>query len=176
VKTLSLFFVVVLCATFSLSEYSNAQPINKVYVGMNIGASSFTSGGGESKTDIHLGLESSYRLNSNYELIATGAATWDVNSTFWEVTGNGRYYFQPESDYKFFGEAGIGIYTLRVEFLGLVFASKSYAGINLGGGVSKGVLNDKLILNLKLKYHNPFTTDDVKANWINTTFGVSVPL
>ncbi|MBS1492440.1 MAG: porin family protein [Bacteroidetes bacterium] len=175
-KKISLFFVVVLCAIVCFSNSSNAQTINKLYTGLNLGISSFTSGGGDSPTDVHLGLESSYRLNYNYALVATAAATWDVNATFWEVTVNGRYYFQPESEYKFFGEAGLGAYTLKAEVFGIVLESKTYAGINLGGGVSKGFFSDKLIVNLKVKYHNPFTTGGVKANWVNTTIGLSVPL
>ena len=174
-KKLSLLFVFVLCSILSLSQISNAQAINKLYAGINLGATSFTSGGGDQKTDVHLGLESMYRLNYNYAIVATGAATFDVAATFWEGTINARYYFQPASEYKFFGEAGVGVYTLKVEFFGIVADSKSYAGINLGGGVSKNFFGEKLVMNLKVKYHNPFTSGDVKANWINTTIGAAVP-
>ncbi|CAN5406609.1 hypothetical protein BH10BAC5_BH10BAC5_08100 [soil metagenome] len=175
-KKTVLFLVVILFPIFSFTKFSNAQAINKVYVGLNLGVTSFTSGGGNNKSDVHLGLESSYRINSSYAIVVTGAATFDVGATFWEGSMNARYYFQPQSEFKFFGEAGLGIYTLKAEVFGIVLDTKSYAGINLGGGVSKGFFGDKLIMNLKVKYHNPFTTGDVKTNWVNTTIGASVPL
>ena len=171
-----LFLLSFLCTFIFTSQDSNAQAINKLYVGLNIGATSFTKGGGDQKTDAHLGLETSYRLNNNYSIIGTAAATFDVGATFWEGTVNARYYFQPQSEYKFFAEGGAGVYTVKLEFFGLVAASKSYAGINLGGGVSKNFFGEKLIMNLKVKYHNPFVSGDGKINWINTTIGASVPL
>jgi len=176
VKKTSLFFVVVLCAIICFSQSSPAQNIGTLSTGVNIGASLYTSGtstGGTSSA-FHIGVESAYRLNFNTALVANVGYTGDVATTIWEVSGNGRYFFTPEQEYKFFGEAGLGVYTVQVEFLGLVLESKKYLGLNLGGGVSKNV-GRGIDLNLKMKYHNPFVSGG-SLNYINITVGCIVQI
>lgn len=171
-KKTFLFSLLLLCSVLCFSLSASAQDIGQYTIGGNLGFTSITSGGSGDKTAFHFNVEGSYRIDYKTSVVSTIGFTSYTNSSLLEVTGNGRYVFNPAEEYKFFGEVGLGSYTVKVDFLGLS-VSQSYFGFNLGGGVSKKI-NDKVGVIAKVKYHNPLTGSDGALNWINTTVGISV--
>jgi hypothetical protein len=167
-----LFFLAAsLYSIFLISSFSNAQPIGKFSTGGSIGAGKVTSGGDD--VLITMELNTTYRVDYKTALVAVGSYSTQSLYSFIEVTGNARYYVNPQEKVKFFGEGGLGIYSIRVDLFGLVYDSKSYFGINAGGGVTASV-TDKIDVILKAKYHNPLMSGDGKVNWINVNLGVNV--
>ncbi len=166
-----LFALLFLCSVFCFSRSASAQAIGQYTVGGNLGFTSITSGGSGDKNSFHFNVEGSYRVDYKTSVVSTIGFTSYTNSSLLEVTGNGRYVFNPAEEYKFFGEVGLGSYTVKVDVLGLISLSQSYFGFNLGGGVIKNI-NDKVGIIAKVKYHNPLTGSDGALNWINTTVGV----
>ena len=171
-KKAFLFASLFLCSVFCFSQSASAQAIGQITIGGNIGLTSITSGGSGDKGAFHFNVEGAYRTDYKTSVISTIGFTSYTNSSLLEVSGNGRYVFNPSEEYKFFGEVGLGSYTLKVTILGFS-ASQSYFGFNLGGGVSKNI-NDKVGVTAKIKYHNPLTGSDGALNWINATVGVYV--
>jgi hypothetical protein len=167
------FTVAVLCLIVLSSHSSNAQQVGKFSFGGSLGVGKVTSGG--SDVLISMDLNTLYRADKNWAVLGVTSYSTQSLYSFVEVTGNGRYYANPTEKVKFFGEGGVGIYSVRTEFFGLVAASKSYFGINIGGGISSTAFN-KVDMTLKAKYHNPLMGSDGKVNYFIVSLGANVLL
>ncbi len=169
-KKILLLSLFILCISQITSAQTTPGPFT---VGINSGMSIITSGGDD--TYFHLGGDAIYAVTPSFAAVGSLGYSLSGTVSLLEVTANGRYVFNPAEEYKFFGEVGLGSYTVKVDVLGLISISQSYFGFNLGGGVSKNI-NDKVGVTAKVKYHNPLTGDDGALNWINAAVGVYVGL
>lgn len=171
-KKLFFFSAVIICFVMGSAQFSNSQSIGKFSVGLELGGTKITSSSEEAY--FNGGLNATYRASENWALVAVGSYTTQALISFVEVTGNARYYPSPYEKVKFFGEAGLGTYSVQLTLFGIVGTQKTYLGMNVGGGALVSV-TDKIDLIGKIKYHNPFiSADDGKINWLNFTFGVNV--
>jgi len=163
-----------LCSIFLISSFSNAQPVGKFSTGGSIGIGKITSSSDSANVLITIALNTTYRVNYDWALLIEGSYSTQSLYSFVEATGNARYYANPSDKVKFFGEGGLGLYSVKVEIPFIAtFDQKSYLGFNIGAGANASV-SDKIDLFLKAKYHNPFVSGDGKVNWMNVHFGVNV--